>query len=291
MSVAFWGLAGALLVAALAFVLPTLLRARPAPARHGDRAALNAAIYRQQLAELERDARLGLIGAADAQHAHDELQRRLLEDTRAVPAVPAAIRGRGAALGVAVLLPLLAIGLYLLWGSPQALTTAPLMAAAADGGAADARTLEQHLRSNPRDARGWVLLARAQMEAGAFVQAAQSYARALDASANVARDAGVLCEFADALGMAQGGSLAGRPAELIAQALAIDGAHPLALEMAGSAAYEVGEYAAAARHWQQLLPQLQGAPQRHAELAAAIARAEAKTSAIQRASAPASAVR
>lgn len=282
-SVAFWALAGALLLAALAFVLPTLLRARPAPAQHADRAALNAAIYRQQFAELERDARLGLIGAADAQHARDELQRRLLEDARPPAAAAVTVRGRGAALGVAVLLPLLAVGLYLLWGSPQALTTAPLMAGAADGAAADARSLEQHLRSNPRDARGWVLMARAQAEAGDFAQAAQSYARALDASANVARDAGVLCEFADALGMAQGGSLAGRPAQIVAQALAIDATHPLALEMAGSAAYETGDYAQAARHWQQLLPQLQNAPQRHAELAAAIARAQAKAGATQRA--------
>jgi cytochrome c-type biogenesis protein CcmH/NrfG len=44
--------------------------------------------------------------------------------------------------------------------------------------------------------------------------------------------------------------------------------------MAGSAAYEAGRFAEAARHWKQLLPQLPPASDRHAELAAAVARAE-----------------
>jgi cytochrome c-type biogenesis protein CcmH len=73
--------------------------------------------------------------------------------------------------------------------------------------------------------------------------------------------------------MAQG-SLAGRPLELIQQALAIDPAHPVALEMAGSAAYEERHYAEAARYWKVLLAQLAPTSERHAELAAAIERAE-----------------
>ena len=66
----------------------------------------------------------------------------------------------------------------------------------------------------------------------------------------------VWCEYADALGMAQGGRLEGRPRELIERALALNPAHPKALEMAGSAAYERGDFAAAARHWKALLAQL-----------------------------------
>lgn len=272
-SIAFWGLAGALLLAALAFLLPALLRGRPTVASGRSVQQLNAAIYRQQFAELERDAELGLISVADARRAREELQRRLLEDTRVDAAPPSAMQGRSAAWGVALLLPLLAVGIYVLRGSPHSLSSAPLMAF--ERGSVDTSTLEQHLRSNPRDARGWVLMARAQAEAGDFAQSAQSYARALDSSANVARDAGVLCEYADVLGMAQGGRLAGRPAELIALALSVDGAHPLALEMAGSAAYEAGDYARAVRYWGALLPQLRDEPQRQAELAAAIQRAQA----------------
>ena len=86
----------------------------------------------------------------------------------------------------------------------------------------------------------------------------------------------MLCEYADALGMAQGGSLAGRPAELVAQAMSIDPAHPVALEMAGSVAYGEGRYADAARYWKQLLANLAPGSERHGELSEAVARAERK---------------
>ena len=119
-----------------------------------------------------------------------------------------------------------------------------------------------------------MLLARLDFEADRFADAATSYAQAIAASDKVARDATVWCEYADALGMAQGGSLAGRPRELIAQALTLDATHARALEMAGSAAFEQNDPGAAAGYWRQLLAQLpDGSPQRR-ELAAAAARAE-----------------
>jgi cytochrome c-type biogenesis protein CcmH len=136
--------------------------------------------------------------------------------------------------------------------------------------------LEAHLAATPGDARAWVMLARVRMERDEFQAAAVAYGQALEASAKVARDPQIWCEYADALGMAGGGRLAGLPRELIDKALALDAAHPRALEMAGSAAYEAGEFRAAARHWQQLLAQLQSGSAEHTQLAAAITRAEQK---------------
>jgi cytochrome c-type biogenesis protein CcmH len=46
--------------------------------------------------------------------------------------------------------------------------------------------------------------------------------------------------------------------------------------MAGSAAYEKGRYADAAKHWKQLLATLPPQSDRHQELAAAIERADRK---------------
>ena len=91
----------------------------------------------------------------------------------------------------------------------------------------------------------------------------------------MAADAQVWCELADALGMAQGSSLRGRPTELVQKALAINPNHPRALEMAGSAAYEAGDYPRAILHWEQLLVQLPPGTGAHAELAAAIERTRA----------------
>jgi cytochrome c-type biogenesis protein CcmH len=84
----------------------------------------------------------------------------------------------------------------------------------------------------------------------------------------------VWCEFADALGMTQDGNLAGRPRELIDRALALNPNHPKALEMAGSAEYGLRDYASALRFWRPLLALLEPQSQAHAELAAAISRAE-----------------
>ena len=124
----------------------------------------------------------------------------------------------------------------------------------------------------PRDGRAWVLDARAQMSANRYQDAARSYEKGIAASPRVAIDPQVWCELADALGMAQGGSLKGRPLELIQKALALDPNHPRALEMAGSAAYEAGDYRIALRYWERLLAQLDPASSAYADLSHAITR-------------------
>ena len=134
--------------------------------------------------------------------------------------------------------------------------------------------LRAHLDAQPRDARGWVMYARLQAERDRFDEAAQAYERAIALSSRVARDPAVWCEYADALGMARGGRLEGRPRELIDRALALDSRHPKALEMAGSSEHEQGRYAAALGFWRPLLEQLRPGTRRHDELAAAIARTE-----------------
>jgi cytochrome c-type biogenesis protein CcmH len=134
--------------------------------------------------------------------------------------------------------------------------------------------LAQHLAYNPGDGRAWVLLGRHELEHDRFAEAADAFGKAVAASSRVARDPAVWCDYADALGMAQGGSLAGRPRELVARALALDPEYPRALEMAGSAAYEQRDFARAVDYWRRMLPQLGEGTRQHAELAAAIARAE-----------------
>lgn len=256
-------------------------RRRRGTAPKSSRAWANAEVLRQQLAEIDAERRRGLLDEAEFARLRDELQCRLLAEAGLAPIVVPlpATRPRAALYLATALLPLAAVLLYLHFGHPQ-LLSAPVSSstqASADPVAAGAEMttrLEAHLAASPSDARAWVMLARARMQLDQFAAAASAYQRALEASAKVARDPLVWCEYADALGMAQGGRLAGQPRELIDKALALDPAHPRALEMAGSAAYEAGDYAGAGRYWKQLLALLpDGAPE-HAELAAAIARAE-----------------
>jgi len=244
-------------------------------------ARANAEVLRQQLAELEGDRSRGLLDEAEFARLRDELQRRLLVEAGPMAgAAQGAARPRRALLLYAATLPVAAVLLYWQFGHPQLIgvpAADPLLAAAGsgqEGGEQLLRRLEAHVASAPNDARAWVMLARARMQRDQFEPAALAYRRALDASAKVARDPLIWCEYADALGMAQGGRLAGKPRELIDRALTLDGAHPRALEMAGSAAYEAGDFRGAARYWQQLLVQLPAASSERAQLAAAIARAE-----------------
>ena len=65
-------------------------------------------------------------------------------------------------------------------------------------------------------------------------------------------DAQLLADYADALGMAQGRSLKGEPSRIIARALAVDPDHFKALALAGTAAFEIHDYAAAVRYWERL---------------------------------------
>jgi len=214
----------------------------------------------------------GLIAAAMAVLALAFVLPRLV-------ATPPERSTRRVAIALGVALPLLAVALYAIFGDPAALLDSATRTPAVDATSpqtpdAVRAQLAAHLERKPGDARSWVLLARLDFDADRFDDAASAYAKAIDASPKVARDPDVWCEYADALGMAQGGSLAGKPRELIAHALALDAGHAKALEMAGSAAFEDRQPREAARYWRQLLAKLpERAPQRR-ELEIAIERAE-----------------
>jgi len=187
-------------------------------------------------------------------------------------------------IGVMLMLPAAAALLYLRLGDPAALNAEraelsqqlrhpgqPLDAAAMQQ---FENELERQLARHPDDARARVMQARLDLRAQRVARAVEHYARALEGRSKTTGDAGVWVEYAEALGLAQGGTLTGRPRELVAKALALDPGHAPALDLAGSAAWEAGDYALAATHWRQLLAQIAPADPRHAQLQAAIARAE-----------------
>jgi cytochrome c-type biogenesis protein CcmH len=134
--------------------------------------------------------------------------------------------------------------------------------------------LAQHLARQPDDPRALVLKARLDMRAERFGDAAAAYGRALQGRSKAVNDAGIWAEYAEAKALAQGGQLAGEPVRLLQRALSIDARHPLALDLAGSAAWEVRDFAKAAMYWKRLLELIPAGEPRHAELRTAIQRAE-----------------
>ena len=213
-------------------------------------------------------------------HVSSRAPTQVTTEVSLVPATGAATHRPASRLALvpAVLLPMLAFGLYSIVGDPGAVSgRADIAASEVDGRQAAPAMREElvaHLARSPRDGRGWVVLARLEFEADRFDEAAAAFARALAASPKVASDPGVWCEYADALGMTQGGSLAGKPRELVLRALALNPAHPKALEMAGSAAFEAKDYGTAVTYWRELLAQLPERERARVELEAAILRAD-----------------
>ena len=217
----FLVLAAALVAAALAFVLPPLLRNRvTAP---DARVATTAAIYREQLEDLGAELQRGALTREEFERASRELERRIVAE-HGGGAAPEPARHRApvaAAIAVGLLLPLTAAVGYWRLGEPRALSAAALQASEPQQMQALAERLAAQLQKTPDDAEGWALLGRALGSLGHHERSAQSFARAVQLSP---QDRELLVEFIKALALA------------------------------GRVEFEKRNYAAAVDYWERILP-------------------------------------
>jgi cytochrome c-type biogenesis protein CcmH len=244
--------------AALAFLLPPLLRRRTAAPDL--RVAANAAVYREQIEELGAELQRGAITQAEFERASREVERRIVAEHAAGTPEPALHRPpRAAAIVVAVLLPVLAGVGYWQLGNPVGLDST-LIAAAGNAARGHEVTPEQmtalveklaaRMEQTPDDAEGWVLLGRSRSSLGQYDKAAAAYAKAAQL---LPKDADVLTDYADALGMAQGRSLEGEPDKLVQRALAVDPNHVKSLALAGTLEFDRKNYRGAISYWERIL--------------------------------------
>ena len=251
---------GVVLVAgALLFVVPPLLRRSLRAGATRD--AVNVAVYRDQLRELDADLRAGTLAADQHEKARREIEARLLADMGGgeAPAQPPR-RARAAALALGLAVPICTLAVYMAVGNPRA-----LLPQTADGGNQHGLSAQQfealvsrlaaRLKDNPEDAEGWMMLGRSYAVLGRFGEASEAYAKA---AARMPRDAQLLADYADALAMAQGRTLQGEPEKIILRALAIDPGNLKALLLAGTAAFNRNDHRAAIRHWERALKVLPG---------------------------------
>ena len=250
----FLSIAGLMVAVALAWLLPTLLK-RQRSVSATTEAASNLSILRDQLAELERDLARGTLSQADYQQARDDFDRRVLEEL-SEPASRAAVAGSGRriALVLGLLMPLCAGLLYWQIGSLPGLENgaAPPHAGKVSPEQVEAMVakLAARLEQAPEDADGWALLGRSYMTMQRYDQAAKAYERATSLIKN---NADLYADYADALAMAQGRRIDGKPLKLVEEALRVDPNHWKALAIAGSAAFERKDYKAAIGYWEKLL--------------------------------------
>jgi cytochrome c-type biogenesis protein CcmH len=241
---AFVLIAALMLAAALAFVLSPLLRGARGNSAHDSR---------RLLALLDESHKNGILSDAEYATKRAELGERLLGSLDA-PAPPR--RGYNVAIGIALLLPLAAIVLYRMVGTPAALvpgaeTTA--QQAPADHGADMQQAiakLADKLKQNPDDAEGWTLLGRAYEATQHFDEARDALKHAYDLAKG---DPDVAVAYAEALALSSPTRrIEGEPRQILDTALKAAPDNQRGLWLLGISEYQAKQYDSAIAAWKHL---------------------------------------
>jgi cytochrome c-type biogenesis protein CcmH len=230
-------------------------------ARRGSdlRGGSDVAVYRDQLAEIERDRAAGLIAENEAAGAQVEVSRRLIAaaDAQAPPpadAVSATWPRRSVAVAALILLPLGAAALYVALGSPS-LPDQPLAARLAGArGNPSIDTLitqvEDHLTRHPEDGRGWEVIAPVYLRLGRFEEAVKARRNAVKLNGATAERESALGE---ALVFAANGVVTAEAKAAFERAIALDANGVQARYFLGLAAEQDGDRTQAAATWRALI--------------------------------------
>jgi cytochrome c-type biogenesis protein CcmH len=216
-----------------------------------------AVVYRDQLAEIDRDVSAGLIGVSEAEAARVEIGRRLLaaaESQRDLPARPSLGLRRASAIVALVGLPVAAVTFYLALGSPR-LGDFPL---ASRTRTADVNQpldnmvaqVEAHLEKNPADGRGWTVLAPVLARLGRYDDAVRAYRNAITHAGDSAERRS---DLGEALAGGAGGVVTADAKAEFERAVAQNADEPKANYFLGLAAEQDGRQADAAAIWRGML--------------------------------------
>lgn len=253
----FFLVAVLLLVAALLFVLPPLAGRNRESAAVVDHRQATLVVYKGRLQELNADLANGTLAQEQYQESRNELGRRFMEDI-ATDQIAASEppEARLTLAAVSLLITAAAFALYWQVGTPAALKMAEPQASVAGHSLSQEQMLAMmarlaaRLKANPDDAAGWGMLGRSYIAVGRLNDAVAAFERAY---ALTPEDTQLLVDYADVMGALQNKNLSGRPAELILKALEVNPAHPKALALAGSAAFNEKNYDLAVHYWERLL--------------------------------------
>jgi cytochrome c-type biogenesis protein CcmH len=238
----------------------------PLAAAHGrspTRAAYDRAVYGDQLKEITRDSERGLVTPTEAASARLEIERRLLASDEeaerglrpaAKPATPRALT-----VALAVLVPLAAIGFYLVHGAPR-IPDQPYDARAAEraligaNGALDldktVAALQARLKADPSSAEGWLLLARTEAARGHWQKSAAAYREAMTLTKE---RPDVAAAYAEMLVMAADGIVTPAARDALNTVVARDPKNPSARYYLALAEAQAGDVRGATDAWQTLL--------------------------------------
>ena len=219
-------------------------------------------VYQDQLAEIDRDRSAGLIGDAEAASARVEISRRLLAAADADAAMAAkppgspqsAWRQRAAVAAAVVVIPAIALGLYLKLGSPNVPGQSAFARANEPIGNQSIASLvsqvEEHLARNPNDGAGWEVIAPVYLRLGRFDDAVAARWKAIALNGDSPARESALGE---ALVAAADGVVTDEAKTAFQHAVASEAPDPQARYFLGLADEQDGNRQAAALKWRALL--------------------------------------
>ena len=260
------------------------------PLAHNGKAARSGsdvAVYRDQLDEVDRDLAAGSIGKTEAEAARVEISRRLLAAADSAKAEPATLlaasawyRRPGIIIAI-LLLPLGAGGLYLRIGSPG--LASETLAAQREGqsnrqaGIEDlVAKVEEHLKNNPKDGRGWEVLAPVYMQLGRYSDSVDAWRKALQFLGDSAdREA----NLGEALMAQANGVVTAEAQAAFTRAFTLDGTTVSARYYLGVAAEQDGRREDAAKLWRDLIADAPAGARWVSDVRTALARVEGKAAA------------
>lgn len=253
--IAFWITCFLMLGLALLILLPAFFRKTSTD--DVDRNKQNIKIARQRLTELQADADTGLIAQSEFAATREELEQTLLGDLD-----DASVEGTRHshplwAVLVTIILPLMASGIYMMVGNPDALVNPVTQAARLQSETTTTslvESLESRAQKNTDDNETLLQLAQEYMSIKRYSEAARTLETL---RARTGDHPVLLVRNANALAMANEGKLGGRSIKLVEAALAIDPNQPQGLWLAGMAGFQRGDNQTALEYWYRLEPLIQ----------------------------------
>ncbi len=221
-------------------------------------------VYRDQLQEIDRELRQGLIDGRDADIASIEVKRRVLTvDRPERPAMPrlALVERNFAVLGVTGIVLLGSVALYGVTEGQRAPLEISATTEQAIGSERQPRSsappveemiqrLAARLLQNPNDLDGWRTLGWSYLNTGRFSEAGEAYARAIELGPDIAELRGARVE---ALVRAADGIVTPDARTAIEDTLKLDRADVRARLFLGLAKAQAGDEASALADWRALL--------------------------------------
>jgi cytochrome c-type biogenesis protein CcmH len=216
-----------------------------------------AAVYKDQLTEIDRDMAAGTIAPSEADAARVEISRRLLaaaDGERDLPVQANLKLRRSAAVMALVGLPVVAAAFYLSLGSPR-LGDLPL---AGRSQAADpsqplvnlVAQVEAHLEKNPTDGRGWGVLGPVLSRLGRYDDAIRAFRNSITYNGD---SADRRADLGEALAGAAGGVVTSEAKAEFERAVAQNADDAKASYFLGLAAEQDGRKTDAASIWRTML--------------------------------------